>query len=259
MTLGVVGWIGLKVKPRRFPDYPQQSGTHKKIPVPSNLPAPVSKFYSTVMGDQMPVVKSAVVTGRGTTRVNGLTFPTRLRFTHVAGQAYRHYMEATIFGQPLLKVNESYLDGKARLELPFGVTEGEPKIDSAANLGLWGESMLLPSIFLTDSRVRWEAIDDNRARLIVPFGENEDSFIVNFDPQTGLLLSMEAMRWKSAGDEVKVGWLLEPLDWQQIDGQWLPKNVSVTWRDESTPWLIYTAEEIVYNVNIESYMHERGI
>ena len=41
-------------------------------------------------------------------------------------------------------VNETYLDGKSRLELPFGVIEDEPKADQAANLGLWGESAWLP-------------------------------------------------------------------------------------------------------------------
>jgi len=61
--------------------------------------------------------------------LGGLTFPGRFRFTHKAGQDYRHYIEATIFGIPILKVNESNLDSCSRLELPFGVTDGEPKIN----------------------------------------------------------------------------------------------------------------------------------
>ena len=61
-------------------------------------------------------------------RVGGLTFPGRFRFTHKAGHDYRHYIEATFLGFPILKVNESYLDGNSRLELPYGVTEGETKI-----------------------------------------------------------------------------------------------------------------------------------
>lgn len=38
-------------------------------------------------------------------RVGGLTFRARFRFTHKAGQDYRHYIEATIFGITILKVN----------------------------------------------------------------------------------------------------------------------------------------------------------
>lgn len=82
----------------------------------------------------------------------GVRFPARFRFTHTAGQGYRHYIEAALFGLPVLRVNETYLDGRARLELPFGVVENEPKIDSAANLGLWAESIWLPSIRVTDPR-----------------------------------------------------------------------------------------------------------
>jgi hypothetical protein len=46
-----------------------------------------------------------------------------------------------VLGIPAITVNEHYLDGHSRLELPFGTVENEPKIDMAANLGLWAESI----------------------------------------------------------------------------------------------------------------------
>jgi len=69
-----------------------------------------------------------VVTGRARMRIMGVTFPARFRFTHVTGQGYRHYMETALFGLPLTRVNERYLEGTSRLELPFGVEEG-PRCD----------------------------------------------------------------------------------------------------------------------------------
>ena len=95
------------------------------------------------------------------------------------------------------------LDGKSRLELPFGVVENDPKVDQAANLGLWAKSVWLPSIFITDPRMRWKPIDDKTALLIVPFGDLEETIVVQFNPQDGLMHYVEAMRWKNSGDEGK--------------------------------------------------------
>jgi hypothetical protein len=260
-ALGVtvlLAWLGLQVKPKPFPAYPEKTPALNIVELPADLPAPVSRFYSTIVGQSIPVIESAVITGRGRLRFRGVTFPARLRFTHIAGQDYRHYIEATIFGYPLLKVNEYYLDGKARMDLPVGVIENEPKVDMAANLGLWGESMWLPSIFVTDPQVRWEAIDDTTARLVVPFGEEEDTFTVTFDAHTGLIRSMEAMRWREATDEEKIPWLLEPVAWETFHGIMIPSPAAVTWLDEGTPWLVWTVEDVAYNVDVAGYIRARS-
>jgi len=249
---------GSRMQPRPFSAYPQPTQPLSTTALPDDLPAPVARYYETVLGDEVPVVETAVITGRGTLRFMSITFPARLRFTHDAGQGYRHYIEATIFGLPVLKVNERYLDGQARMQLPVGIIENEPKVDMAANLGLWGESIWLPSIYLTDSRVRWEAIDETSARLIVPFAADEDTFTVYFDPETGLIASMEAMRYKEATSTEKILWQLTPLAWDTYQGILIPSRSSVTWADEGTPWLVIELDDIAYNVDIQEYIRAEG-
>ena len=254
----ILGWIGFQIQPRAFAPAPLQGQVTRTTPIPAGLPAPVERFYRTVYGEDLPVLESAVISGRAQLRFMGITFPSRFRFTHMAGQDYRHYIEATIFGFPLMKVNEHYLDGHSRLALPFGVVENEPKVDMAANLGLWAESVWLPGIFVTDPRVRWEVIDDNHARLFVPFGSEEDEFAVGFDPETGLIVSMDAMRYKEATDDAKTFWHNEVLDWAEINGFFLPTIGSITWEDEGTPWATFIVEEVVYNADVSDYVRATG-
>lgn len=252
-------WIGLQISPKPFPAYegiPQSAGS---IALPADLPPPVHRYYEELFGDEVPVIHSAVISGRATLRVNGLKFPSRFRFTHVAGHDYRHYIEATIFAIPLLKVNESFIDGNARMEIPGSVIENEEKIDMAANLGLWAESIWLPSVFITDPRVRWEADDDQSALLHVPFRGGEDVFKVQFDPKTGLLSSMESMRWKEATSEHKTRWTNEVVGWADLNGVRIPSPGTVTWEDDGVPWAVFTVEEIVYNSEVSEYVHERGL
>lgn len=253
----LLAW-GLRVQPQSFAAYPEPTQIITAVPLPDDLPAPVARYYEAIMGEEAPVVETAVITARGKLRFMGITFPARMRFTHDAGQGYRHYIEATIFGVPLLKVNERYLDGQARMELPVGVIENEPKVDMAANLGLWGESVWLPSIFLTDSRVRWQAVDETTARLIVPFADKEDSFTITFDAQTGLIRHMEALRYREAADEEKIPWRFDVLTWDEFNGILIPSASTVTWGDEGTPWLTMTVEEIAYNGDIAAYIQATG-
>jgi hypothetical protein len=258
VVLILLAWLGLQIQPNSFTSFPQQTSVLKTIPLPDGLPAPVERFYRQIYGEDVPLIESAVVSGRAKIRVGGITFPGRFRFTHIAGQDYRHYIEATFFGLPLMKVNESYLDGKSRLELLFGVTEGEPKVNQAANLGLWSESIWLPSILITDPRVQWESVDEETALLVVPFGEIKERFVVRFDPKTDMPQIIEAMRYKDAASETKTLWLNQAFQWNTFSGYIIPSVGAVTWFDDGTPWAVFSVEEVVYNVDVQDYIRAKG-
>lgn len=258
-TLAGLSWTGLHVQPAPFPAVPQPSVPLETIPLPAGLPAPVERFYREIYGERVPVITSAVISGRGTVRPvkGGPIFPMRFRFPHNAGRAYRHYIETSVFGIPLMRVNEYYVNGKERMELPFGVSEGET-FDQGGNLGLWAESLCwLPAILLTDPRVRWEAIDDVTALLVVPFGAEQERFVVRFDPVTGRLHLAEAMRYKGA-DNIKTLWLNEVRAWGTVNAQTLPTIGTLTWIDDGSPWAVFTLDDVAYNVSVDISLSAKG-
>jgi hypothetical protein len=200
----------------------------------------VARFYRQTYGEQVPVIRTAVITGRGTLRLNGLTLPVRFRFTHDAGRSYRHYIEATIFGLPLLKVNEYYVNDQERMVFPWGVQEGNPRLDQGGNLGMWAEMLRwFPASLLTDPRVRWEAVDAETALLVVPFKEEQERFVVRFDPASGQIRYWEVMRYKD-GNGDKTLW---------VNGAWF---------EDGRPWAAFDSEEVVYNVAVDTSFTASG-
>jgi hypothetical protein len=258
-------WIGMQIEPSPFPDYPATTPPLATIPLPDDLPAPVARFYRTITGEDnaIPVIESAVFTGSAQMRLNGIRFRARFRFTHVAGLNYRHYIEGTTWGFPLLKVNERYLDGVSRMELPVGTVEDNPYVNAAANQGLWAESLWLPSIYLTDPRVRWEAVDDTTARLIVPFegeiGDGTQTFTAYFDADTGLITHVETMRYKGESENTLAQWTIRADRWETMHGIMIPVKSSAQWADEDGPWAIFTIEDVVYNVDVSEYVQQKGL
>jgi hypothetical protein len=239
-ALAGLGWTGLQIQPAAFPAVAQSSAPLETAPLPAGLPAPVARFYRQTYGERVPVIRSAVITGRGTLRLKGLTLPVRFRFTHDAGRSYRHYIEATLFGLPLLKVNEYYVNDQERMVFPWGVQEGNPKFDQGGNLGMWAEMLRwFPASLLTDPRVRWEPVDAETALLVVPFKEGQERFVVRFDPSSGEIRYWEVMRYKDGSGE-KTLW------------------VNGTWFDDGRPWAVFDSEQVVYNVTVDTSFTARG-
>ena len=255
----LVSWLGLQFKPRPFSAYPEASPALQTVPLPNGLPAPVERFYRIVYGDRVPVIQTVVLKGRAEISPFGVRLPARFLFVHNAGKDYRHYIEATWFGLPVMKVNESYVNGNSHFELPVGTYENDPSITQGAVLGLWAEASWFPSIWVTDPRVHWQPVDEKTALLFVPFGKQEENFVVRFDPASGLIDTMEAMRFRDPGPQAKkILWITETIRDRLIAGTNIPAVGSATWFQDGRPWAIFTTEDVQYNVDVSEYVRARG-
>ncbi len=104
--LFLLGCLGLKIKPASFASVLQPQPELPTAPLPAGLPAPVERFFRLKYGEAVPMIKTAVASGRGWMRLFGIKIPMRWRFTHLAGQDYRHYFELTWYGLPLNRLTE---------------------------------------------------------------------------------------------------------------------------------------------------------
>jgi len=258
-TACLIAWLGLRVKAKPFSMPVLDNLDNKFVPFPGNLPEPVNRFFRTVYGDQIPVIETAVLNGRGKIRPFGIWLPARFVFVHNVGKDYRHYIEATFFGLPFLKVNEGYLDGESFFESPMGSYYNDANTNQGANLAVWAEAGWFPSIWAIDPRVQWTAVDDKTALLYVPFEDSIENFVVRFNPQTGLIDTMEAMRYREPGEgKSKILWITRNEPGDTISGMVLSATGSAIWLDQGKPWAFFTLEDLGFNLDVSKYIRMRG-
>lgn len=249
-ALILLGWLGLQVQPQPFPPSTLPASEPKTIPLPAGLPKPVERFYRTVYGEQIPIIETVVISGRGRICPFGIWLPARFVMVHNVGRDYRHYFEATFFGLPFLRVNEGYIDGESFFESPMGTYYNNPNTNQGANLALWAEGGWFPGIWLTDPRAKWESLDEYTALLRVPFEDQTETFVVRFNPETGYLDMTESMRFKAKDVPNKTLWITS----SSPDG----KTSYAAWLDDGKPWAELSLEAIIFNADVSKYIRTRG-
>jgi len=261
VALIVVVWLGFQIQPSEFAAPPFEEQEPETVPIPPGLPAPVERFLRvTYGGDQILVVKTVVLSGLAKMKPGGPWYlPARFRFIHNVGHDYRHYFEVTWYGLPILKVNEGYVDGLSFFAAPLiGAEANHPKLSQGANLALWSETFMFPAALVLDPRVSWQAVDADTSILNVPFEDATESIVVRFDPATGLVTTMEVMRYRSTTDDKKTLWIPSNDEYAVIDGTTMAAAGSATWFDQKYAWATFYTKDVLLNAEIGDYIRARG-
>jgi len=250
-ALAAIAWLGLQIPPSIVAPVTGKSQALGDVRVPANLPAPVLRYLHVALGEHAPRIESAVFWGRAQANF-GVWMPMRFQLYHRVGYDFRRAMQITWFGFPVLKALDQYVNGKGMTGL-VGKADTGVRVDQGSNMILFAEAPLYPTIFVTDPRLRWVAIDDTSAQLFFPFGNEEDSMTVYFDPQTNLITKMTALRYFGAGGE-KEPWRADFLSWQVVDGMTIPARSAITWEKQGKPWSYWDITGAAWNVDLSAVL-----
>jgi hypothetical protein len=100
-----------------------------------------------------------------------------------------------------------------------------------------------------------EVLGDHDPRFA---NSRHESFIHRFDPATGMLQSLEAMRYKDRARSTKTLWISQTQKWSVLNGYRVPTVAAVTWLDEGTPWAVFTVEDVRYNQDVSHSIRAKG-
>jgi hypothetical protein len=246
-----IGWLGLQVRPLNFPAPAASGRLDETLTVPEDLPAPISRHFQNSFGGQVPLIQTAVIWGHARIKLAGLWIPARYQVYYQAGTAFYRAVQLTWFGQPVITGHSALLNGQGELFARGLLNKDERSIEinQSQVLALWAESLYTPSVLLGGSAARWLERDEDSARLMVPFGDGEETLVWRVDPHTGWLVQVNALRQRS-GTPHKVPWRVDYSAWTAYSGVYIPSRLAMAWEDSIGAYAQFEADGAVFNVDI---------
>lgn len=221
------------------------------------LPEPVQRYFRFTLRPGQPLIRSARIEHEGTflARPDGAWSPFR-SVQHFSTDPPGFVWDARIRMAPgvTARIRDSYFLGDGVMEgrlngvLKVVDERHSPTIDSGALHRFLAEAAWFPTALLPRPGLRWEAIDDNAARVTLEDRTTTVSLDVHFSP-AGELMRVEGERLRDvAGVGVPTLWVGTMRDYREIDGMMIPASGDVTWILPEGPYTYWrgTARKITY-------------
>jgi len=204
------------------------------------LPAPVQRYFSTVLTPGQSIVTAATLEHTGhfnlsPTGEQWKPFTSRQRvIVHRPGFLW----DARIALAPgvSVRVHDSYADGEGLLHAAvfglFSVADlrGGGELARGELMRFFAEAAWYPTALLPSQGVRWTAVDGHSAKATLTDGALSITLLFRFDA-SGLMTSMRAeARGRIVGNEVSVApWEGTWANHQRVDGMTVPLSGEVAW------------------------------
>ncbi|MFT4889963.1 MAG: hypothetical protein ACI9YT_000875 [Halobacteriales archaeon] len=201
------------------------------------LPAPVRRYFETVLDEGQPLVHTVRLEQRGEIRLGGADAEWKPL------EATQHYTvdppgfvwDATIDVAPLLpaRVVDAYANGEGFLrgKLLSTITVVDVGPDSEMNeselVRYLAETPWFPTALLPAAGVEWEPIDDHSARATIEHDGNVASVVFHFDDDD-LITRVTADRYRRE-DDSEAPWTGTFRAYEERNGRLSPTEAEVAW------------------------------
>jgi hypothetical protein len=204
------------------------------------LPAPVQKYFRTVLKAGQPMVAAVSVEHAGTFNMSetGEQWKPFTSTQRVIIQRPGFDWEARIAMMPgvAARVHDAYISGEGLLHASlFGLVSivnlrGTPEIAQGELMRFFAEAAWYPTALLPSQGVRWEAVNDTSSKAMLEDGKITVALLVRFN-EDGLIESgrAEARGRTVAGAVIPTPWEGRWSHYELRDGMLIPLEGEVAW------------------------------
>jgi hypothetical protein len=213
------------------------------------LPAPVAWWAEAARLRDVAVVRTIGTSGTGRVRLGALPWlPIDHRTVHRLGREQVRDIRLRIGLVPVVRVLDAFVDGAGITKIGPFASVG-PEVDQGAFTAMWVEAIAWPSAWQEAADLRWEPVDDARARLHLPFKGGVETLDVWFDEETAYPNAFEVDRFKARDRRVR--WRAECSELRDFGRVRAWSRVSAAWADDPGPWYEATIDRVVLDPPVD--------
>lgn len=213
-----------------------------------NLPPPVQRYFKFAIPEDQPYISSVRLKHRGHFRLKP-----EQKWKAIEGQEYFTSPKPGFvwLGKlPFVSGKDSYIEGEGNLTIKLLslikiIDEKGEQLNQGELLRWLGESPWFPTALLPSDKLKWEPVDENRAKIILRDAGISVQGIFRFD-KTGAITDFTAKRFKDGNLEK---WTGHYKDYRKVSGFRIPHRVEVEWNFTSGdfPYARFFLTRIEYN------------